>query len=151
LGSAGGRCNRVQQLAGYQLFTAQAIRSHPARLGYVAVQEPSIARAELYIDCKLRRFGLRADRTIQNADRKNLLKNLGAQQTEMATTAGNHDDESAAKTAVSPAAATRSIAMNGNRIDSRELFAAEREIIIVHGEDHYRLRLTSQNKLILTK
>jgi len=41
--------------------------------------------------------------------------------------------------------------MNGNRIDSRELFAAEREIIIAHGEDVYRLRLTSQNKLILTK
>jgi len=41
--------------------------------------------------------------------------------------------------------------MRGNRLDSRDLFAAEREIIIVHGEEHYRLRLTSQNKLILTK
>ncbi|MBN8988296.1 MAG: hemin uptake protein HemP [Rhizobiales bacterium] len=41
--------------------------------------------------------------------------------------------------------------MSGNRLDSRELFAAEREIIIAHGEEHYRLRLTSQNKLILTK
>ena len=41
--------------------------------------------------------------------------------------------------------------MNGSRIDSRELFATEREIIIAHGEDNYRLRLTSQNKLILTK
>jgi hemin uptake protein HemP len=41
--------------------------------------------------------------------------------------------------------------MSGNRLDSRELFAAEREIIIAHGEDKYRLRLTSQNKLILTK
>ena len=47
--------------------------------------------------------------------------------------------------------ATRLLTMNGNRIDSRELFAAEREIIIAHGEDNYRLRLTSQNKLILTK
>ena len=28
---------------------------------------------------------------------------------------------------------------------------AEREIIIAHGDDAYRLRLTSQNKLILTK
>ena len=27
----------------------------------------------------------------------------------------------------------------------------EREIIIVHGEETYRMRLTSQNKLILTK
>ncbi len=44
-----------------------------------------------------------------------------------------------------------SLTMNGNRIDSRDLFAAEREIIIAHGEDTYRMRLTSQNKLILTK
>jgi hemin uptake protein HemP len=41
--------------------------------------------------------------------------------------------------------------MSGNRLDSRDLFATEREIIISHGEDNYRLRLTSQNKLILTK
>ena len=41
--------------------------------------------------------------------------------------------------------------INGNRIDSRELFSTEREIIIAHGADTYRLRLTSQNKLILTK
>jgi hemin uptake protein HemP len=41
--------------------------------------------------------------------------------------------------------------MQGNRIESRDLFAVEREIIIVHGEDIYRMRLTSQNKLILTK
>jgi len=41
--------------------------------------------------------------------------------------------------------------MNGNRIDSRELFAVEREIIIVHGEETYWMRLTSHNKLILTK
>lgn len=53
--------------------------------------------------------------------------------------------------AASPAPTTRSIVMNGNRLDSRELFAVEREIIIAHGEDKYRLRLTSQNKLILTK
>ena len=45
----------------------------------------------------------------------------------------------------------RLLTMNGSRIDSRELFATEREIIIAHGEDNYRLRLTSQNKLILTK
>ena len=51
----------------------------------------------------------------------------------------------------SSTAATRSIAVSGNRIESRELFAAEREIIILHGEESYRLRLTSQNKLILTK
>ena len=58
---------------------------------------------------------------------------------------------SAAGSAASPSAATRTLTMRGSRIDSRELFAAEREIIIAHGEDSYRLRLTSQNKLILTK
>jgi hemin uptake protein HemP len=45
----------------------------------------------------------------------------------------------------------RSIAMVGDRIDSRDLFAGGREIIIGHGSDLYRLRLTAQNKLILTK
>ena len=48
-------------------------------------------------------------------------------------------------------AATRFVTMSGNRIDSRELFSTEREIIIGHGDENYRLRLTSQNKLILTK
>jgi hemin uptake protein HemP len=38
-----------------------------------------------------------------------------------------------------------------NRVDSRELFVATREIMIAHGGDVYRLRLTAQNKLILTK
>ena len=47
--------------------------------------------------------------------------------------------------------AKRLLTVNGSRIDSRELFATEREIIIAHGRDNYRLRLTSQNKLILTK
>jgi hemin uptake protein HemP len=45
----------------------------------------------------------------------------------------------------------RSVHLIDNRVDSRELFAATREIIITHGTDVYRLRLTMQNKLILTK
>jgi len=57
----------------------------------------------------------------------------------------------AATSSGNPPAAARSVAVSGNRLDSRELFAADREIIIAHGEDNYRLRLTSQNKLILTK
>jgi hemin uptake protein HemP len=57
----------------------------------------------------------------------------------------------AGKHAENPPSATRLLTMNGSRIDSRELFATEREIIIAHGEESYRLRLTSQNKLILTK
>lgn len=45
----------------------------------------------------------------------------------------------------------RKIDMIADRIDSRDLFVGTREITIQHGEHHYRLRLTSQNKLILTK
>ncbi len=48
-------------------------------------------------------------------------------------------------------AASRNIALTGNRLDARDLFIATREITIAHGEETYRLRLTSQNKLILTK
>ncbi|MFY8106468.1 MAG: hemin uptake protein HemP [Elstera sp.] len=36
-------------------------------------------------------------------------------------------------------------------LNSRDLFATQREVLIQHGTDHYRLRLTSTNKLILTK
>jgi hemin uptake protein HemP len=57
----------------------------------------------------------------------------------------------AGKAAGSPSPAARSLTINGNRINSSDLFSAEREIIIAHGDDLYRLRLTSQNKLILTK
>jgi hemin uptake protein HemP len=68
----------------------------------------------------------------------------------MSVTSGDHptgDHHDAGK--ASPAA--RSVTVSGNRIDSRELFATDREIIISHGEEAYRLRLTSLNKLILTK
>jgi hemin uptake protein HemP len=36
-------------------------------------------------------------------------------------------------------------------VDSRELLAGRKEILILHGAEAYRLRLTGQNKLILTK
>jgi hemin uptake protein HemP len=49
------------------------------------------------------------------------------------------------------ATAGRNISVVGDRIDSRDLFIGTREIIIAHGSDAYRLRLTAQNKLILTK
>ncbi|HKY85681.1 MAG TPA: hemin uptake protein HemP [Pseudorhodoplanes sp.] len=48
-------------------------------------------------------------------------------------------------------AAERRVAVTDHRIDSRDLFIATREITIAHGGDVYRLRLTAQNKLILTK
>jgi hemin uptake protein HemP len=47
--------------------------------------------------------------------------------------------------------ARRKIAVLDGRIDSRDLFVGTREIIIAHGAEIYRLRLTAQNKLILTK
>ncbi|MBN8917793.1 MAG: hemin uptake protein HemP [Rhizobiales bacterium] len=37
------------------------------------------------------------------------------------------------------------------QLDSRDLFAAGRLVTIAHGEHTYQLRLTAQNKLILTK
>lgn len=36
-------------------------------------------------------------------------------------------------------------------LDSRALFAGSSEVVITHGPETYRLRLTRQNKLILTK
>ncbi len=56
------------------------------------------------------------------------------------------DDGAPVKSAIE-----RSVVVTGNRIDSRELFADDRELLIAHGDDTYRLRLTFQNKLILTK
>ena len=39
----------------------------------------------------------------------------------------------------------------GNRYDSRELFGNRQEICIEHAGQAYRLRITRQGKLILTK
>lgn len=36
-------------------------------------------------------------------------------------------------------------------LDSNILFAGSSEVVIAHGAETYRLRLTRQNKLILTK
>lgn len=65
--------------------------------------------------------------------------------------ASGDDTERAGPHTGTASPAVRSLTVSGNRIDSRDLFSSEREIIIAHGEDAYRLRLTSQNKLILTK
>lgn len=37
------------------------------------------------------------------------------------------------------------------RIDSQSLFAGKQEVLIVHQGEEYRLRITKQQKLILTK
>ena len=53
--------------------------------------------------------------------------------------------------AMMSSASERRIRVIENRLDSRELFGETREIMIGHGGDVYRLRLTALNKLILTK
>jgi len=40
---------------------------------------------------------------------------------------------------------------NRRRFDSRQLFLSQNEIIIDHQGEEYRLRITSNGKLILTK
>ena len=50
-----------------------------------------------------------------------------------------------------PPGAKRHITMTDNRLESRDLFIGTRDIVIGHGAEAYRLRLTAQNKLILTK
>lgn len=45
----------------------------------------------------------------------------------------------------------RTIHLNANRLESRELFVGTKEITIGHEGEIYRLRLTALNKLILTK
>ena len=57
----------------------------------------------------------------------------------------------ATRESVTSSAEGRKISVTGDRIDSRDLFINTREITIAHGANVYRLRLTAQNKLILTK
>jgi hemin uptake protein HemP len=67
--------------------------------------------------------------------------------------AGSNQDlpRPAAAPAPNSSSHQRNIAVIDDRIDSRDLFVGIREITIAHGADIYRLRLTAQNKLILTK
>jgi hemin uptake protein HemP len=69
----------------------------------------------------------------------------------MAGPTNNQEEHGNAETSSPAAEAERKVVVVGDRIDSRDLFAGVREIIISHGSDSYRLRLTAQNKLILTK
>lgn len=62
-----------------------------------------------------------------------------------------HGGPTNAAPGTSQTGAIRSIPLHNNSIDSRELFRNSREITISHGDETYRLRLTAQNKLILTK
>lgn len=63
----------------------------------------------------------------------------------MTASAGNkpHTPE----TTPAPATEAPSVA----RVPSESLFAGKTEVVITHGGEAYRLRLTRQNRLILTK
>lgn len=63
----------------------------------------------------------------------------------------DQDDSERTQVPAGTVPAARVVSLVDNRIDSRDLFLRTREITIAHGDDIYRLRLTAQNKLILTK
>lgn len=62
-----------------------------------------------------------------------------------------HQDKPTHPVAETKASEAHQTALVRPRLNSRDLFVASREIIIEHASDEYRLRLTSQGKLILTK
>jgi|UPI00068C022D hemin uptake protein HemP len=45
----------------------------------------------------------------------------------------------------------REVTLSNNKIESRELFLEMRELTIVHNNEEYKLRITGNSKLILTK
>lgn len=55
------------------------------------------------------------------------------------------------KRTASPPSSERAITVTDNSVDTRDIFIDTREVTITHGSERYRLRLTAQNKLILTK
>ncbi len=46
---------------------------------------------------------------------------------------------------------TRDVTLSNNKIESRDLFSQNRELTIVHNDEEYKLRITGNSKLILTK
>jgi hemin uptake protein HemP len=64
---------------------------------------------------------------------------------------GKESKDVAGSKAAEPQGNERTIHVIDNGIDSRDLFATTREVTIRHAGGYYRLRLTSLNKLILTK
>jgi hemin uptake protein HemP len=64
---------------------------------------------------------------------------------------GDDEQRHSAENEQKSAGRERPVIMVDNRLQSRDLFVGTREIVIVHGAEAYHLRLTAQNKLILTK
>ena len=69
----------------------------------------------------------------------------------MSPASGEEDETGAEAEHTAVPKMVRTIPVIDDRIDSRDVFVGTREIIISHGGESYRLRLTMQNKLILTK
>ena len=63
----------------------------------------------------------------------------------------NKISESIATAAIEPCTNLSAVQTPRPRLHSEELFGTAREIVIEHAGDEYRLRLTRQGKLILTK
>jgi hemin uptake protein HemP len=61
------------------------------------------------------------------------------------------EDLNKSKDVIPPVNNTHVVRVVDDEIDSRELFQSQRELRIRHDGNLYRLRLTSLNKLILTK
>jgi hemin uptake protein HemP len=61
-----------------------------------------------------------------------------------------HDGAAEASGSGAPCAAGSGARPPARRVDSRELMREASELIIVHGQREYRLRVTSNGKLILT-
>lgn len=60
-------------------------------------------------------------------------------------------DTSADTSAETASPSTRQTLKPPSRVDSQQLFEGQRELIIQHQGEAYRLRITRQDKLILTK
>jgi hemin uptake protein HemP len=50
-----------------------------------------------------------------------------------------------------PVSVLQTITQDQRLLNSEELFSGQREVLIAHGQEIYRLRLTRSNKLILHK
>lgn len=69
----------------------------------------------------------------------------------MNAAAGEEESGNKSASAPAPAGTQRQVTIVDNRVDSKDLFFGTRSIVIVHDAEAYQLRLTAQNKLILTK
>lgn len=61
------------------------------------------------------------------------------------------EDTTPTASATPPSPQRRVVEIVDNSVNSKMLFTTTRELFIRHGDEQYRLRLTAQNKLILTK